>query len=620
MSFARFARRVFLTLSLLLPFSLRAQMAISPPAQDPLMSLMLSQPKIDLTSPVEAVAAFDPPIVAPGQPAIYRVTLSGLEASTEWPGKIPAPPHLEAEAGAHAEILRLMGPRFQPFTTFNYRVRASEAGDFTIPEFSVNVYGKPVTIPAATLQVRSGPPTPQQPGTTLLFELPSTNLYVGQAVRARAVLPSVALNAMQGLAQVQLTGDDFLVDLGGARQRIEMSPNSGGRSINYVYEASLTPVSVGKLKVFAQGFTTSRGFGGIIVNGNGTASAGPPPYTLLESDPVEVTVKPLPQEGQRPGFTGAIGDFALGTPKLSTNSLQVGETLRLTVTVTNRGFGPLARLSPPPAPHAPDWQIVEGTDVGPPQPVNVGPMGSILEGVTTLTYTLVPLSAKSQSTPAIPFSYFDPERGVYSDLTIPPIPISIEQGSAPADVATLMQPASDSAESEKEPQLSGLVPTPGHSAQSLVPSQQRLWFFLAQLIPALAFVGLIIWDRRRRYFELHPDVLLRRRARRALRREWRAARHAAQAKDATAFAAAAVSAMRLASAPHYPAEPRALVGNDIVALIPSEGAESRLGQVVRRFFSVTDASRFAATTGDARELLGLQPDLDRVLQQLEARL
>ena len=72
--------------------SARAQQALAPAPQDPLMSLMLSQPKIDLVSPVEAVAAFDPPVVAPGQQTIYRVTLSGLEASTEWPAKLVAPP------------------------------------------------------------------------------------------------------------------------------------------------------------------------------------------------------------------------------------------------------------------------------------------------------------------------------------------------------------------------------------------------------------------------------------------------------------------------------------------------------------------------------------------------
>ncbi len=582
------------------------------------MSLMLSQPKIDLVSPVEAVAAFDPPAVVPGQQTIYRVTLSGLEASTELPDKIIAPPELDMKPGAHAEILRPMVTKFQPFTTFNYRVRASTTGEFTIPEFKVNVYGKPVVIPAARLIVGTNIPAPTPAAPHLVFELPSTNLYVGQAVRARAILPSAAMGVMQGLSQVQLTGDGFLVDVGAARQRIEMAPNAAGRSASYVYETSLTPVAAGNLSVFAQGFTIGQR-GPLIMSGTAIISYGTPQCTLLESDPIAVTVRPLPQEGKLPGFAGAIGNLALGSPKLSTNVVHVGDAVTLTINVTNRGDGPLARLTPPPTPQLRDWQLFGTTEAGPPQPVNPGPVDN-LQGVSTFTFTLIPLSEKSEGTPPIPFSYFDPVRGAYVDATIPSAPLTVEPGASPTDISALTQAPSNPAESEKEPVLSGLAATPGWSTSSLVPAQQRTWFPLVQLAPAVCLVGLLAWDRRRRYFEQHPDVLLRRRARRALHRDWRTARQAAQAQDGAAFAAAAVSAMRVAVAPHYPAEPRALVGSDVVAVLPNHGGPGRTADVVRRFFGVMDASRFAATAADARELLTLQPDLDQVLEQLEARL
>src|SRR5258708_11923038 len=72
--------------------SLHAQ---SPPAaqQDPLMSLMMSQPKLDTTSPVIATASFEPQVIHPGEQSIYRVSLNALEESIEWiarPGGSPA--------------------------------------------------------------------------------------------------------------------------------------------------------------------------------------------------------------------------------------------------------------------------------------------------------------------------------------------------------------------------------------------------------------------------------------------------------------------------------------------------------------------------------------------------
>jgi hypothetical protein len=42
--------------------------------------------------------------------------------------------------------------------------------------------------------------------------------------------------------------------------------------------------------------------------------------------------------------------------------------------------------------------------------------------------------------------------------------------------------------------------------------------------------------------------------------------------------------------------------------------------VVRRFFAVTDAARFSDTTGDAQALLKLKPELERLLEELEAKL
>ena len=146
-----------------------------------------------------------------------------------------------------------------------------------------------------------------------------------------------------------------------------------------------------------------------------------------------------------------------------------------------------------------------------------------------------------------------------------------------------------------------------------------------KLAPAAALIALWLWDRRRRFLEQHPQILIRRRARRAFHREIRNAGRAAQAGDTREFASAAVNAMRVACAPHFPAEPRALVGSDVLALLRhTPGSYSSLPQktadVVRRFFDTTDASKFAGKSADFTELLSMRPDLDLIFHELEARL
>jgi len=597
------------------------------------MSLMVSQPNIDIPAVTKVTAAFDPPVVRPGEQASLRIALNALEESVEWPTNLAGPPQLEIRPGAHGQILQFTGRTMEPRTAFNYHVRSSSPGLFTVPEFVVKVDGKPVTVPSAQIEVMSEPPATVAPAARLTLGLPVTNLFLGQAVQAHIVLPGSPGGVVQGLIQPQLSGPGLLLDLGAIRQRIEMAPRAGVNVATFIYEITFTPMIAGKLTVFAQGFTVGQRVSGpVVTNSPAPVPPGLPQYTLVESDPVELNVRPLPREGELPGFTGAIGSLAVGPPKLATNVLHVGDPVRLTVTVTNRGDGPLARLVNPPPPQAPGWQVFVANDFAPTQPLPpqqlVGPLrpglpsqAATVAGVVTFNYTLIPLTEAAQATPPIPFSYFDPKAVRYVDLTIPSVPVTVKPGAAPGDLASLMQTNPAGVEPEKELALSGLVVSRGRTASSLVPPQQQAWFPLVQLAPAVAFFGLWRWDRRRRYLEKHPHIILRRRARRALRRQWRILRRAARAADGRRFAAAAVNAMRVACAPHYPAEPRALVGCDVLALLPEAERFGRAGEVVRRFFALTDATRFGPVAPpNAADLLPLQSDLDRVLQQLEEKL
>ena len=385
-----------------------------------------------------------------------------------------------------------------------------------------------------------------------------------------------------------MSGQGFLVDLGAARQRIEMMPRGAAHVPSFIYETTLTPVTTGKLTVFAQGFTAGSHFSGpIVITGPATISGGPPQYTLLESDPVELNVRPLPREGELPGFTGAIGSFAVGPPKLATNVLRVGDPVKLTVTITNRGDGPLARLVAPPPPQVRDWQVFAATDFAPAQPrppvsslsrrsAPAADSGRVIEGVVTFNYTLIPLTEAARATPPIPFSYFDPKaaatptsrsrRSPSRSNPAPPPPIwralaASRPGGRRTGEGTLCSAAWPLRAAGRPP--------------AWCPRNSRRGFRLIQLAPAAAFFGLWSWDRRRRYLEQHPDILLRRRARRALHRQRRILQRAARAADAPRFAAAAVSAMRVACAPHYPAEPRALVGADVLPLLPEPDRSGR---------------------------------------------
>ena len=576
------------------------------------MTLMLSQPKIDVESPVAASAAFDPPTARPGMPVIYRLTFSALEESIDLPEDLPFPPKLKVRPGGHGQMLAMTGATLQPRTCFNFHLRLPDAGEITIPEFVATVYGRPVRVPAATLQVIPDLPATNAMAQTLILELRQTNLFVGQSVPVDIVFPGLVGIAMQGQAPVQLIGQGFLADQTSFRPRFEPRTNPwGGRNVQtFIYEGTLAPITAGKLSLFAQSFVAIRPPGAsVAVPG---AVPGSAIYTLLDSDPLELQVRPLPLAGRLPGFSGAIGDFTIDVPELATNVVRVGDPLRLTVRI--RGEGNLLRLVPPPAPRLRYWEaFATAGEHAVPQIIQA-------QGFTTFTYTLIPLSEKARFTPAIPFSCFDPQREIYRDLTIRSVPVTVKPGTVPADLAALVHANALSLEVEKEPVLSGLAAAPGLGAGSLVPLQQQIWFPLAQLAPAVAFAGLWGWDRRRRYLEQHPDIVLRRRARRALRKEHRKINKALESGDARAFAAAAVRALQTACAPHLPAEPRALVGSDVLSQLSTADQSSRPGEVVRRLFAASDATNFDVKRQHAINVLNLNPEFQNVLRRLEERL
>ena len=574
---------------------------------DQLMSLMRSAPRLATDQPVAPEASFDPPVVAAGAKAMYRVKLHTLdEAITRWPDKMPVPPGLELIRGAQGLIFNTGGGVMLPLTVVNFHVTTTTPGNYVIPAYAIDIYGQPVVIPAASVRVVAGDAS-VPPMNELLLDLPETNVYVGQSVRVRVLSPAGENRSVQMLSQVQLNGDGFITSKGNVSQQIApvRLPNGETRAA-FIYDTTLTPFARGPLKLAAQAFTAGNQFGGpVTIQGGVTIPGGPPQFDLLEAAPVTLNVQSPPAAGRLPGFAGAVGSFTRDQPQLSAATVQAGNPVKLSVTF--RGRSEIARLAMPPAPATPAWQGFATA-----APVYAG-------NSVTFTYTLIPQSGQTVATPEIPFSAFDPESGQYEDLSVPAMPITVLPGVMAGTNDNLPLPATESAP-EPVRKLGELVSGPGAAVYSLVPLQERGWFCAVEVVPVLGLLAFWLEGRRRQYWDQNPDQKRRRDARRALLRERRALRQAAESGDAMAFAGRAVQCLRLAGAPHFPAEPRALVGADILRLLPESERSGENGALVRQLFLAQDILDYAGTRGNALKILELHPQLDRLLTELEARL
>ncbi len=561
--------------------------------------IMNPQPPVDNTQlrNILASAEFDPPVVRPGEKFFYRVTINATQNSIEWPDKFSVPAGLRLGLVTRGQLSQPDGTPFRPLTEFLCEITATASGHFTIPNFSVSVGGRAVEIPAASIDVQANAAT--EPPRKLSLEVSATNLFFGQPFRVRVISPAAQGNHIEALRDVQFNGGGFLTDKLATHQSIEVINYDGQLKPAFIYETVATPMAAGAMKLSAQGFTVPPFSAGPI-----TITAGGGPVTLggsaqtspvfLVSDAVQLKVRPLPMPSELPGFTGAMGKFFSDPPQLATNRVRVGEPVHLKLNF--HGEGSLTRFVPPAPPRSREWQIIADS------PPDNG-------------FTLIPQTDDVRATPAIPFCSFDATTGQYLDLTIPPMPITILNEGLPVKLAVF----DDNEKSSAPLELSGLVPTPGKSVASLRPPQLCGWFLALQFLPVVCLIALWRWDEWRRFLEAHPEIVRRRKARHALRREKIKLQTVWDAGDSNGFVRHAAEAMRIAVAPHFPAQPRALVCADVLAQITETERGGTAGETVQKIFAAADA-QFSLARQAPADLPASKAEVDAVLLKLEERL
>ncbi|GGB09400.1 BatD family protein [Puia dinghuensis] len=152
----------------------------------------------------------------------------------------------------------------------------------------------------------------------------------------------------------------------------------------------------------------------------------------IDTKPVTITVKPLPEENKPATFGGAVGNFSV---EASLASNTVGAQDEATLHLVVKGKGNLPVIAAPPI----SWPAsVDAFDPTAKEDVNktVAPM----TGSKSFDYVFVPKTAGHYTIPAVNFSYFDPASQTYKTAGTKPLDLQVspavrkERSHAPADV------------------------------------------------------------------------------------------------------------------------------------------------------------------------------------------
>jgi len=141
-------------------------------------------------------------------------------------------------------------------------------------------------------------------------------------------------------------------------------------------------------------------------------------HIVLESKPVTIHVKPLPEEGKPADFNGAVGKYSIAA-SLNTREVDTGDAANLSVAI--KGTGNLPVINAPTI----NWPTnMESYDVSNKENIDktVAPLG----GNKTYTYSFICSKPGNYILPPVKMSYFDPAAKVYKNVESDPLNLIVK--------------------------------------------------------------------------------------------------------------------------------------------------------------------------------------------------
>lgn len=199
----------------------------------------------------------------------------------------------------------------------------------------------------------------------------------------------------------------------------------------------------------------------------------------LTSEPVDLTVRPLPERNEASVNINAVGDIQVER-SVNKTRIETGETFELETRISGEGNIPLIRR--------PEFTIPDEIETFTPNETNsIERVGQTIRGEKIYTQQLVTRTPGSLTIPSERVAVFDPSASRYRYQTLPAI--ELEVVPAPATVSTADRPAN--------------VLQPVTGLASWQPTQssavyQRTWFWVFLSLP---FLALIIGRWRKHYID-----------------------------------------------------------------------------------------------------------------------
>jgi hypothetical protein len=460
-----------------------------------------------------AEASFSPPSITLSNSTIYKIVLYGTQDNPE--GSLPAVSGLNISKSPQVfRSASFINGTPSVRLEMSFQVKASREGTFTLPSWIVNIGGKPLRIPAATLQVLA--PSQQdlirkkrqreqekelKDAAFIEFDTSRPFLFEGETIPATVQLFLWDRLPVTRIEQAPVKdGDSFsMTELRQPNEKRNFSRNGKTYAV-FSWPIGLTAAMAGQHKL---SFSTSIR---VRVSNRRSPTFNSPfnndPFfgfgreesLTVKGDEMTMEVRSLPMKGRPIGFQGAIGTFT-SESRIDSDSVSLGDPVRLVFEIS--GTGNFAAVP------APEINSNQKLKIGPPSFSFEGNQITKHEGKQSFEYIVTPLVAGLLEIPPIEFAYFDPIRESFFSASTLPHPLQVDRGeqwtpTAPGSNSPFAPP--DESTRRSSPDLFQAESEPGKWVSTLEPSplMNRAAFWYFQAIPLAGFCSLTFWGVRRK--------------------------------------------------------------------------------------------------------------------------
>ena len=363
-----------------------------------------------------------PKIIGINETATLRVTISAnQQLGNIAPPQLKALPEFNVSHGGSSSQYNLTGNQISVSVTWTYMLRPKKVGQFTVSDIRIPHGNKIYIADPISLQVLPTSKKPLQSESTQdVFTDPfssSTHKVEASVDNLRPYVNEQIIYTFRYLYTARIPSFNspkytppslrqfWTAEL--ERKRAQRQVIDG--TLYWIEEirVGLFPITAGRVTIepakLSLPLSTGRG--------------RPQSSNVLITNPVEVDVRPLPQEGKPTNFVGTVGQYRIHA-QTDRQTIEAGDGLTLRVQVS--GTGNIETVPAPTVPTLPNMAIYDPqiTD-------SIGVVDSKVRGSRTYEYVIIPSKEGDWTIPAIDYPYFDPQMESYQVARTVPITIDV---------------------------------------------------------------------------------------------------------------------------------------------------------------------------------------------------